>query len=467
MLKNRIKANNQLTYLKGLFMNKKMILILIIVSGFFCACSSSDSKTKLVGTSDSGGGNGIENKAYEAYVINPTNLSAFKNILEPKLQKLAKLLPNKQAEPLLYRWLTYKTWFLAPVELTTISKEIIGVSFSKTGTEQLAIQTKKSVWLDSRKFLQMTEQDQAVLLAHEMVMSLYYLKYKSWEQSCLEKLNYGEYCKNKKDIDIMNELFPGYEPKPYNHDDYENIRAVTAIFIEDRQFQTFKEVDDLLISHDFDRRFTSSMGLEEDNSTHEAKMSMTAQVDMSVVQEAFQNANLLNAEISTCLAINTKIEKKCKAQLVVNGKTGVVLITEGGNIIHQFNLLNFEGKLNFTVYEREDIKRRDYIITLYPEYFPTPAKLGTHFRSGYIELTQDISQENLPVKLVGIVSNPGVVLSILPKDDPQGFGCKYDRPNPVDYQSDAVLMFNRSINISNYKSMRISALLMPPFTFCR
>lgn len=480
LVKNKIKTDIKWSSGKGSFM-KKMIVSLLVISAMFFACTSSDSTTKLVGTADSGGGNGIENKAYESYIINPRNLPAFKNILEPKIKYLAEIMPkNNDIDELeiIYRWLFYKTWFLAPVELETISKETIGVSFSKNGTEQLAIQSKKSVWLDSRKFSQMTEKDQAALIAHEMVMSLYYLKNKSWDDVCKEKIYYSSACGHKESMMLMNELFPGLNPQPYNSDDYENIRRVTGIFLGEYVFSSYKDLDDMLIVNSFDRRFTVAMGLDVSDDMEydlEAESVQSEEyLDPVSIEHAFKQAKLFNSETKTCIGINSKSEVSCRSRFVsmvsstFHGNTfGYLEVSDDQGLLNtiRMSLYSTESKIRASVFEYTKLKKKLYIIMAYPNPYPTPLKVGEQFRSGLIYLTKDISIDNAPMKLTGIVSSIGVVYEIGTQNN--SMGCKYAKPSSSNLNTDTLVMFNRSVDTDDYKTMRIRSIFLPPFTFCR
>src|SRR5262249_1430912 len=84
------------------------------------SCSSSNSLSIRDGTSDSGGGNGVDNKVYERYIVHPENLPVFQQFLAPKLQQLAMLAPHPELViPVIKRWTLYKTWYIAPVKLDT------------------------------------------------------------------------------------------------------------------------------------------------------------------------------------------------------------------------------------------------------------------------------------------------------------------------------------------------------------
>ena len=138
--------------------------------------------TKANGTSDSGGGTGMNGKVFESYIVDPTQLPAYKQHLEVLL---ANIKSEKPDEPADYdKIFKIKTWYVAPIELDKISKDVLGVSFIKSDTQQIARQTSKEVWIDKRAYDAMNSQDQAKLLLHELVMNIYFFKFMTMTEMC-------------------------------------------------------------------------------------------------------------------------------------------------------------------------------------------------------------------------------------------------------------------------------------------
>ncbi|MGZ6441767.1 MAG: hypothetical protein ACXWRU_17035 [Pseudobdellovibrionaceae bacterium] len=209
------------------------------------------------GTSDSGGGTGVEGKVFESYIMDPTKLPAYVNIVKPLLDNILPSDPNKPGKYVSY--FKMKTWYLAPVELNKIKKDILGVSFLKSETQQIARQSMKEVWIDKRIFDTMSERDQAELLIHEFVMSQYLIRFTSLKELCQlsvlilgEKENGG--CINIPDF--INKSMPPEKPRVLNNEDNENIRYVTGWLLENAQ-KPLPELDyvKVLFNKGFDKRF--------------------------------------------------------------------------------------------------------------------------------------------------------------------------------------------------------------------
>lgn len=456
---------------------KLLFVLSILCSVFFIACDSSSNKVIVDGTSDSGGGNGIENKAYEAYIVKPENLPAYKTYIEPKMQQIRSLMPKEADPKILDRWLLYKTWYLAPVELKTISKEIIGVSFASDKTEQLAIQTRKSVWLDSVKFNKMTMQDQATLMIHEMVMSLYYLKNKSWEDVCKEKIFFSAQC-TQQAIDIYNDIFPGEEPRPFDHTDYENIRAVTGIFMGHLDIKTIEDVDSILIQNHFDRRFTAKgMFNASENEKEQIIYSTNSNVDFDVIEKMLQTSKILNKFPNHCKGISTQQEYDCN---LVYSKT-VTMKKSGGfniqvptlvfNILPEKNSVSAIGLQMFdqgspiqsSTVEFVSQKVKIHFFTALPGHYPTPAVLGTPFRSAVIVAYQDLSTSDASLTFLGFITTPGVIIDTT---STSGLGCRFDKPAATSINSDAILVYSKYLSSLELNYLKFRSRSFPVFTSC-
>jgi hypothetical protein len=193
------------------------------------------------GTTDGNGGNGINGKMYESYIVDPTSLPAYKNLLQPKLEMLLKLAekeqgtPDKNVNAGYKKMFLSKTWYVAPVSLNTLNKKTIGVEFTKENTEQLAIQTTNEVWINSTAFEKMSEQEQATLLVHEFAMSAR-MEIKKGQRHVCEMLGGGgcEYFENKPiGTDEMSK------------EDYQKIRAITAFSMAVNESTSLKSVQDM------------------------------------------------------------------------------------------------------------------------------------------------------------------------------------------------------------------------------
>lgn len=428
------------------------------------------------GTSDSGGGNGAGDRAYEAYIVRPEQLPAYKALIEPKITKILNLSPGGAAValPILQRWLFYKTWYVAPVSLDTISKDVIGVSFSSDQTQQLALQTKKSIWIDSSKFQRMDMQNQAALIVHEMVMSLYYLRYKSWEDICSEKIYPGIQCK-PGESDVLNEMFPGSTPKPFDSDDYENIRSVTGILLEEFKFQSAQEIDDFLIAHKFDRRFTFGLGLSGGlNSRQNVIIDNAAKISDEEFTNVMTMAKTLNKWPDQCRGVRFKDPVDCLFQFNMEKRRvsgfdmpvmAITVQSLNPAVPLQFTVTRMPtGTIEGSSLEFVQQKKKLFYITFNPDPWPTPLIPGTSFRSVTLILGQDLQAMNTPYTLLGIQSTPGVVTGNHPQIPGE---CTYAKPSAKSLMDDVVLSYSQYLEDFDKSMLAIRASSFPPFTTCK
>jgi hypothetical protein len=208
-------------------------VILFIVCFGLAGCSNEGNVSppvKKMGTTDGGGGNGTQNKMYEAYAVDPQTLPAYQKYIAPGFDRIDReMLRDSKASESPIQWknlIKTKTWYFVPLEISAISKEVLGVSFSKDETQQIAVQTSKEVWIDSRAFDRMSLYDQAILLTHETVMSFYFLKYQSFTEMCTSFAQASKHQFSCEEYRPLDEFYPHKVPQPLNFQDYQNIRNV-------------------------------------------------------------------------------------------------------------------------------------------------------------------------------------------------------------------------------------------------
>jgi hypothetical protein len=402
-------------------------------------------------------------------------LPAYKALIAPKIDKLLAMAPmGPRALPIIKKWLLYKTWYIAPVSLSTISKDVIGISFSNDKTEQLALQTKRSIWINSQRFGQMTIQDQATLIIHEMVMSLYYLKFKSWENICFEKI-YPDIKCDPKEMDLMNELFPGTDPKPFDSDDYENIRTVTGVLVNDFPFKTMLEVDNFLMQNKFDRRFTFGLGMEDNGTRQKFILRNDEKLPVETFNEVLESAKMLNQLPNECRGVRFKTPMACGFKFrQTTRKLGpmyefpvIELTTRSYNNGNPFEFVNTLNIANATItgssVEWVEQKKKLYYWMFNTDPFPTPLKAGTMFRSLVLVTLQDLAVESPAHTLLGIQSIPGVVTGKNPRYD----DCVYAKPTATSILDDVVVAQSSHLTDFDKALLGTRASSMPPMTSCR
>lgn len=131
------------------------------------------------GLDDGGGGNGVNGKPLESYIVSFKDLPEVQEFVAPLIEEL------RQNAPLLARDMTYliheRSWYIIPVKLDQISKANIGTFFK---TDQLALQSASDVWVDKNLYSQMDTQAKARLLVHELLMGVRILEQLSNREKC-------------------------------------------------------------------------------------------------------------------------------------------------------------------------------------------------------------------------------------------------------------------------------------------
>jgi hypothetical protein len=270
--------------------------------------ASRDSKPQ--GTSDSGGGTGLEGKVFESYIVDPVKLPAYEKYVAPLLAHLLDKEGKSQSGQYsqIFRW---RSWYLAPVELNKIDKESLGVSFMKNETQQIARQSMKSVWIDKRIYDQMSLEDQGNLLLHEFVMSVYFMRFMSVNDLCSLSLILEDSWTSKNDCSKMPEHLPKFflpeNIRALNDVDNDNIRYVTGWIKENAK----SDVDQLkflnvLAYKGFDKRFFNPN--QKDLPEKDRNLTLSRQQFL----EIFQSASLTKSLPDHCADINGEHKFNCR-----------------------------------------------------------------------------------------------------------------------------------------------------------
>lgn len=120
-----------------------------------------------MGPGVSGGGNGLLGKPLESYTRALPSLPEYRSVVEPVLAVVEKKLPEFAAD--LRAAVNGKSWFFVPATLPRLRPNEIGVFFP---TDQLALQTRYSVWINDNLYKWNRERENGTLLLHELVISL-------------------------------------------------------------------------------------------------------------------------------------------------------------------------------------------------------------------------------------------------------------------------------------------------------
>jgi hypothetical protein len=283
------------------------------------------------GTTDGNGGNGVDGRMYESYIVDPTELPAFKNVILDQLKIFEAILPRsgpdaytdedilRQREKAKLLFLG-KTWYIAPISLKSLNKKSIGVEFSQENTEQLAIQTEQEVWINAEAFNKMTEKDQATLIVHELTMTFYLNAQKGNRDFC--KM-FGAPDSNCADI-------PDNKPRKEKLDqtDYQKIRAATNFFMSITKDTKYSDITALSASF---RPLTEEEQEANDFNTESATKDWEKQkVQPFVVITALKAATVAKQLDGPCTVGGTK--KQCSFEVSqTDGNSLTITITDANS----------------------------------------------------------------------------------------------------------------------------------------
>ncbi|MCM2280356.1 MAG: hypothetical protein NDI61_00760 [Bdellovibrionaceae bacterium] len=216
-----------------------------------------------MGTGDSGGGNGIKGAMFESYVRDVTMLPEWKEHLEPIHQKFLSLAKDPKYPNRIMRVLARaKKWYFVPMELGKIPKDRIGLEITSDPIQQFALQTRKEIWINSELYENMSNQRKAMLLLHEMIMSLYLIRFEDFTTLCREFTDIENpyhdpaQCESGYVKDYFSHM-PAEPRRSLSPDDYQSIRSMTAwLFKEYVGMNQEADFYAQLRKHNFDGRLT-------------------------------------------------------------------------------------------------------------------------------------------------------------------------------------------------------------------
>lgn len=235
--------------------------------------NSGNSTTTTEGTNSSGGGTGVDGKVFESYSVDPTSLPAYTKFVRPLLENIKRSSYNFIQYENIFK---SKPYYIAPVALKKLGKDDLGVSFLKFDTQQIARQSLKEIWIDKGIFDSMEEKDQAELLVHEFIMSMYFYKFISFKELCKVSSYVGgiwgekhEECTEEK-VYFFDTKMPAENPRSLNQEDNENIRYVTNWLLKNAKNQ-ISELDFVKILNlkKFDKRFFNPRTYEPERQSPE------------------------------------------------------------------------------------------------------------------------------------------------------------------------------------------------------
>lgn len=419
-----------------------------------------NSNTGANGTSDSGGGTGVSGKVFESYIVDPTQLPAYKQHLE----HLLKNIEGNDEEGFVYSNIfKTKSWYIAPIDLDEVGKDALGILFMKSDTQQIARQTKKEIWIDKRIYDQMSTSDQSDLLLHELIMSIYLLKFIPLSEVCkLSSLASGDE-KNPECLEnrsILDRLMPPEEPHPLTKQDNENIRFVVGWIKQNAQKRTDgKNLVRVLFDKGFDKRIFNYYNYGK-NFDH------LAEIRVSRIEffRAIKGAELSGNMPSVCHTTVSGAAKNCRMEIEENA------VSYGSLLIPGFNFRLFlqdEAIVNFSTIAPDEIvlsefksTEGDTLYTYTLVDWRNKVHFGDRIYSGFLIFKKDMFESQTDLNLESVILRSGIVVSIDKKRDPI---CQLRRPKVTHILDDEILV-SRGDTVP--KLTERIFLYGPPFAAC-
>jgi hypothetical protein len=134
------------------------------------------------GTDQVGGGVAIDGAVLESWIRNIAKETSYTKKIEPLIQKLSLTYPELAAD--LYHISHQRDWYLVPGKLEAISQKILN---TYARTDQIALQDVNKIWIDNKLFEVMNEDNQAILILHELIIGVRLLQHKHKQDRCIAK----------------------------------------------------------------------------------------------------------------------------------------------------------------------------------------------------------------------------------------------------------------------------------------
>lgn len=269
------------------------------------------------GPGDSGGGNGFENKVYESYIIDVSELPAYKAIA-PLLSKLNESikLKGKWNEPYfefgyyIDKLLTIKTVYLAPIRLNKLHTSAMAMVHAN-GDNVEAVQLQDELWIDKSAWDIKTFEEQKALMLEQALVQLYLSKFLHLDVICKQADLAGLEC---DDFEYFNNYWIRIEYAPMaarnmTTKDYSRIKSATKWMIQHGDQASKKQLRAFLVAQGFDKRLidipreTIKPGIDLTDYKFPKRQAIPNETDENSISTQH------------CFGIYTKTAFKCRVQL--------------------------------------------------------------------------------------------------------------------------------------------------------
>lgn len=267
------------------------------------------------GPGDSGGGNGFDNKVYESYIVDLSDLPAYKAIapLLGKLNESIKL-KGKWNEPFfefgyyLDKLLTIKTVYIAPIRLTNLHTNSMAM-MHLNGNIVEAVQLQEELWIDKSAWDIKSFTEQKAFILEQALIQLYLSQFLPLDELCRQADLAGLEC---DDFELSNNYwlrikYGPLAPRKITMKDYNRIKSATTWMIQYGEQASKKQLRAVLIAQGFDKRL-----LDIPRQTIEPNTMLPA---YKVPERRAFPTDENSFSIQHCFGTYTKTAFKCRVQL--------------------------------------------------------------------------------------------------------------------------------------------------------
>ncbi len=391
------------------------------------------------GTSDSGGGTGVDGKIFESYVVDPVKIPSYKTHLKPLFDNIKSDDAVETNDSFFENIFSIKTWYVAPIELEKINKDVLGISFIKSTTTQIARQTTREVWIDRSRFDALTSREQADVLLHEWVMNVYFFKFMSLKDFC----RVSAFVIDEKDdkncaqhSTMLDKALPAEPMRALNDKDNENIRAVTGWILNNAQKPIkFKDLIQVLANNDFDKRMFNPDNYDMTTTSEELK------VTRKELYYAINGAELTGHMPDRCTGITSNQTRPCKLEVEEtrgNYKGTMIPMFKIRLTVEKENPIEFSLPISddntLTANQDSDL-RALYIFAVvdWREKF----NIGDRVQFGFFLFKKEDSEPQSPLTLQSVILKPSVIVSTNKTRDPV---CLIRMPKVVNFTDDGIII---------------------------
>lgn len=474
--------------LKTIMMLSSAFMLTIIVS-----CQKNERKTRFVGgtnpsqssdknnmangTSDSGGCNGFDNKCSDKFIVDPTQLEAYKTYIQPIFEKFDNEVAQLDSESsrknkgnirskFLSNIAKLKTWYIAPVDLKKINKDVLGFSNIANDSQQIAIQTNQAIWIDKKVFEVMSPQDQANMISHEIVMMMYLLKYRTISEICEQakaKVDFDAKCSSEDPNIDIDKWLPREEPKSLDANDNEIIRSINFWFMTEGTKLSVKDFYQKLNANKFDKRIFNLNNLQSEADKNKKDESFQNKVELSYgdLFKMIETAKLTNNLPDKCSFLSLDITENCQLSWEYSSSSEVSMVNlnikdSKNSPIDMFNIIN--SKLLKTSVYFSSPDQNDYqaaVVFFWPIQHFKNFNIGDkiNFFGVVIERNKDTNVME-DIKLRSLIVIKRVVTDIRERENDKDI--IFSRINPKN-SSDAEIVINTTGKIDAYTQLIVNS----------